>query len=94
VLTAIVASPSGGGGGGGGKIEAMILFELPIMLATVSAGESPTGIWSFLEPLRPALSLPFMVVATNKAATAKHATMILRGVEKVMVEIRYAETTE
>jgi hypothetical protein len=50
--------------------------------------------WSFLaaEPLRPAtlVSLlplpPFMVVAT-KAAAAKHATTILRGVERVMVMV-------
>jgi hypothetical protein len=49
---------------------------------TASAAES----WSILVPLRPSeLSLPFMTVAT-KAAMAKHATMILRGAEKVMVE--------
>jgi hypothetical protein len=91
-VTATAARDGGGGGGGGGTIDAMITFELKKMLVTASPGESPT--WSFLEPLRPALSLPFMVATTNKAATAKHTTIILMGVAKVMAEIRYAEATE
>jgi hypothetical protein len=71
--------------GDGGLIVPTIPAELIIMLSTAFDGDNPR-IWSFLEPLRPALSLPLMVVAT-RAATAKHATRILRGViEKVMVE--------
>jgi hypothetical protein len=90
-----VAAP-GGGTTGGGLTVAMIANELAIMLSTAFDGDNPTS-WSFLEPLRPALSLPLplsMVVAT-RAATAKHAAIILRGVETVMVEISGgAETIE
>jgi hypothetical protein len=41
--------------------------------------------------LRPALSLPLMVVA-NKATTVKHATIILMGVERGMIERRKSQT--
>ncbi len=57
----------------------------------------PKSSWSFLaEPLRPALFLllPLLMKVFTKAATAKHATIILRGAEKVMVERRDAETIE
>jgi hypothetical protein len=59
----------------------MVFCELEMIELTASAAES----WSILVPLRPELSLPFMTV-TTKAAMEKHATMILRGAEKVMVE--------
>jgi hypothetical protein len=83
--TLLIASVDGdgGGGGGGGLIVLMILAELKTTLFTAWVGRLPTN-WSFLEPLRPALSLPLMEVAT-KAATAKQATIILMGEERVMV---------
>jgi hypothetical protein len=69
-----------------GRVAAMIPNEFEIMLFTAPDEDNPRS-WSFLEPLRPALSLPLMVVAT-RAATAQHAARILRGViiEKVVVE--------
>jgi hypothetical protein len=86
VLIAIAALPGGGGATAAGLMEAMIAFELAKMLLITTDGGAPTNCWSFLDPLRPALALlPLMAVAT-KAATAKQATMILKGVEKVMVE--------
>ena len=77
------------GTNGGGLIVATIPNELAIMLFTAFDGEN----WSFREPLRPPLSLPLMAVAT-RAATAKHATVILMGVDKVMVERSDAESIE
>jgi hypothetical protein len=87
VSTALVAVAGGFNGGGGLRVMT-IPNELAIMLLTAFDGVY----WSCLEPLRPALSLPLIAVAT-KAATAKHATIILRGAEKVMAK-RDAETIE
>jgi hypothetical protein len=69
---------TGGGGAEKGLRVVLMPFELKRMPSTTL---SPR----FLEPLRPALLLPVMEVAT-KAAMAKQATIILMGVERVMLE--------
>jgi hypothetical protein len=78
---------------GTGITEERMVFELARMLLIVRS-EAALLIWSFLDPLRPTLFLlPLMAVAI-KAATAKHATTILTGVDRVMMKIRDAETIE
>jgi hypothetical protein len=65
-----------------------IVFELVRMLLIVVAGVAALNPWSFLDPLRPVLFwLPLMAVAI-KAAMAKHATTILMGVARVIMERR------
>jgi hypothetical protein len=89
-ITELVAV-AGGSGCSGGLRVATIPNELLIMLFTAFA--PAVSNWSCLEPLRPVLSLPLMTAAT-KAAIAKHAHIILRGAEKVMVERSDVEKIE
>jgi hypothetical protein len=93
VLVATVAAPGGGAAKIAGLRAVMIAFELKKMLFTARlgfAGGKPAN-WSFLaEPLRPALvSLlpPLVMTVATKAATAKHARIILRE-ERVMMVYR------
>jgi hypothetical protein len=92
VLTACVAAPGGGAAKIAGLREAMIAFELAIMLFDArfgfTGGTTKNPGWSFLDPLRPALfTLPPLMVVATKAATAKHATIIFMGVERVMLMV-------
>jgi hypothetical protein len=80
-------------GAAGGGLRGVRIPSLRVRPLIVNPADDGGGgilskiVVSDLEPLRPALSLPLIEVAT-RAATAKHATMILRGREKVMVEKR------
>jgi hypothetical protein len=53
--------------------------------ADVGFKELRKSVDSFLDPLRPALSLPLILAVATNAATTKHATIILKGIERVMV---------
>jgi hypothetical protein len=72
-----------------GLIEAMRAFELPTMVFNATVGRFiPPSIESFLaEPLRPMLPLPPLIAVAITAATAKHAMIILTGVEMVMLMV-------
>jgi hypothetical protein len=79
-----VAGLIGNTTGAGVLKEAKKLFKLAKML---NAGLVWLP-WSFLaEPLRPPLALPPNMAEFTKAATPKHATIILMGVERVMLMV-------
>lgn len=74
----------------------LIWLTSPVSEAAAKMLANPELTWSFLvaaeSPLRPGLMLPSFLtvltkttVLTTNAATAKHRTIILRGVGRVMV---------